>query len=136
MVYTLTPIPPDQVSAIWPYVREFVEKAVSGSMDYTTANEVYLDLVNRRMTLCTISGDKIEAIVCVEIHEYEGVTTASVALTGGSGAFNWLKDIGQLEEWCASVGADELELTGRTAWQRMLPEYEQKAVVLTKVLHG
>lgn len=135
MVYNLTPIPPDQITTIWPHVRPLVAKAITNSDEYADPNEVFKDLTRRNMTLCTISKDEIVAVVCVEfIRKPEGIV-ASVTLLGGNG-LTWLEDIDQLEEWCASIGATRLELTGRKAWKRLLPDYGERAVVLSRVLHG
>lgn len=135
MVYNLTPIPPDRIATIWPHVRPLVEKAITQSDDYDSPDEVFKDLTRRDMTLCTISKDEIVAIVCVEFDRKPEGIVASVTLLGGSG-LAWLEDIDQLEEWCASIGATRLELTGRTTWKRLLPEYGERAVVLSRVLNG
>lgn len=40
----------------------------------------------------------------------------------------------EIEEWAASKGCVEVFFTGRKGWAKRLPDYEQTAIVMKKVL--
>jgi hypothetical protein len=69
--------------------------------------------------------------IITEIIQYGRIKAIRVWLAGGS-----LQAIGDasilLEEWALNQGCECVEIVGRVGWEKALPDYKKKAVVLVK----
>lgn len=54
---------------------------------------------------------------------------------GGAALRDWIAFLPVIESWAASEGCQTIELIGRAGWERVLPDFQKKAVLLRKSLN-
>lgn len=114
----------DQALANWPTVAGFLEKAIPYTCGRITIDEVR-GAIEQGMGVVVIAWDPKEGAVYAayfcEVEQYKtGRKCWNVALCGGHDIEEWkhlwpvMKEIGKAQ------GCDQIELTGRPAWGRVL----------------
>jgi hypothetical protein len=127
----------DQIEVFWPYL------------------EPHLKRVERETATVSVEGLKALALNCEA--QVWGVQDARGNITGAcitrvyetpNGRFCTVfvaagilmpalpEGIALIEDWARGLGCRAIEIIGRRGWQRVLPGYEPRAVVLEKNLIG
>ncbi|SCW57000.1 hypothetical protein SAMN02927924_01433 [Sphingobium faniae] len=83
-------------------------------------------------------GERLHSVTVVEILEggkgRQCFIRHCARADGGSHLRDWLGFLPVIEDWAASQGCMSIELIGRAGWERVLPDFQKKAVLLRKVL--
>ena len=84
-------------------------------------------------------GTRLHSVTVVEIIEGGKARQCFIRhcarADGGAPIAEWLQFLPVIEAWAASQGCASIELIGRAGWERMLPGFEKKAVLLRKSLN-
>lgn len=133
-VFTVKPEDVDRVRPwLMPFLEDFERKTFMVSPEDVIAQaktrdcqlwsyhdgENFRGVVATRLLKTTV-GDICSLWVCIGLDADE--------LIGGMYA--------EIENWARNVGCYAMEIVGREGWQRKLPGYSRKAVVLEKLLVG
>jgi len=78
-------------------------------------------------------NDKPVVLATVAYNYYPNSTSLNLILLAG-GSDHWSTLMVQLEEIARSNGCNEIEISGRKGWQRVLPDYEFSHITLRKSL--
>ena len=99
-----------------------------------TLENVYDNLMSGEWSLLSINdNDKPVVLATVSYIYYPNSTSFNLILLAG--ALNKQYDLMvQLEDIARSNGCDEIEISGRKGWQRVLPDYEFSHITLRKSL--
>lgn len=93
------------------------------------------DIREERAQLWAIEGwEGTLALIVTRIGRYELCDAFEVQLCAGSGMARWLHLLRELEEHARALGCRMMELQGRRGWERLLPDYELRGVVLEREL--
>ena len=129
MIHTITNL--QYIEDNWEAIAEILEPTTDNRC---TLQNVYDNLMNGEWSLLSINdNDKPVVLATVSYIYYPNSTSLNIILLAG-GADNWSTLMVQLEEIARSNGCDEIEITGRKGWQRVLPDYEFSHITLRKSL--
>jgi len=85
-------------------------------------------------------GDRLHSVTIVEIIEggkgRQCFIRHCARADGGSAMCDWLRFLPVIEGWAISEGCQSIELIGRAGWERILPDFKKKAVLLRKTLNA
>lgn len=83
-------------------------------------------------------GDRLHSVTVTEILEGDAGRQCFIRhcarAKGGAGLREWLRFLPVIEEYARLNGCLTIELIGRAGWERALPDFEKKAVLLRKSL--
>ena len=126
-------VDPILVPDFWPHVREFVRSAMDrcelGSFGH----------VERAV----LEGEYLLWVHSTDQQSIDGALVTSLILTDAgkvcfivafSGHRAMMQDLAMIEAFARAEGCVSIRLHGRKGWQRILPNYQLKAVVLERSL--
>lgn len=118
---------------IWPHVREMLQAVAAGGLSEFSAIEDDV-LGGRSLLWIAWADDAIQAALVTELVWRDGVKECCIALCGGHGMAEWLGAYPEIERHAREEGCSVMRIIGRPGWERILPGYRRRAVVLTKDL--
>lgn len=128
-------VKPQDVDLVRPWLQPFLE-AFAAQTCLVSAEDVIEQAKNRECQLWSYhDGEGFRGVVATRIHTNTvgrvcslwvciGVDTEELMI----GAYQ------EIEGWARSIGCYAMEIVGRPGWQRRLPGFTRKAVVLEKLL--
>lgn len=129
MIHTITNL--QYIEDNWKAIAEILEPTTDNRC---TLQNVYDNLMSGEWSLLSINdNDKPVVLATVSYIYYPNSTSFNLILLAG-GSDNWSSLMVQLEEIARSNGCNEIEITGRKGWQRVLPDYEFSHITLRKSL--
>lgn len=129
MIHTITNL--QYIKENWMTIADMLEPTTDNRC---TLENVYDNLMSGEWSLLSINdNDKPVVLATVAYNYYPNSTSLNLILLAG-GSDNWSPLMVQLEEIARSNGCNEIEITGRKGWQRVLPDYEFSHITLRKSL--
>ena len=136
----LLPVPHDKIdyaiSKIRPLLERFSDSDINKNI-YSLSDFIY-DLKSGYYTLWLVFEDQdVEAYVTTQIWSTSKTSVCEInACCGSMGAgYAILKyELPVIEEWARERGCKYMYIRGRRGWKRMLKDYEEQLVILTKEL--
>lgn len=122
-----------EIDEHWFWIESHLKRVESPDW---SLDQVRNDLVTANAQLWSLLGDRGEATCAVitRIENYHGTVFGVVWIAAGRGLEHSRVLLDEIEGWFRSMGCSRIELRGRKGWERVLPDYELKAVVLSKEL--
>lgn len=128
-------VPPDMVTQIWTHVSGLVYVALKKG-GISAFAPIEAAVLSGEMLLWVATEDaqsiKAAAVTCIEQTEWRRV--CCIVACGGRGMDNWLPLIGGLEDYAKGEDCRAMRIIGREGWQKALPDYQRKRVILEKAL--
>lgn len=112
-------IPCEQIDDYWPHVKQWIAQAVHYS-DKFSLESVYVRLKAKDFQLW-VYENKAAGITHIEAFPLK--TTCTLLFAGGESLEGFFESLKVVEEWAKWVGCDSVEICGRKAWARLLPDY-------------
>ena len=94
--------------------------------------DVRLDL-NAAQAQAWVLGDRA-GVVITRIENFHDTRWGLIWIAAGEGIEHAPSVLEPIEAWFKSMGCSRVEISGRKGWERILPDYDFKAVVLVKEL--
>lgn len=128
-------VKPQDVDAVRPWLQPFLEEFARKTC-LVTAEDVLQQAKNTECQLWSYhDGQKFRGVVVTRIHTTTIGLMCSLWVCIGLDADELMDGVHQeIENWARSIGCYAMEIVGREGWQRKLPGYTRKAVVLEKRL--
>lgn len=126
---------PEDVEAVrgWlePFLTQFERKTF-----LVAAEDVIRQAKSRDCQLWSYhDGETFRGVVATRIHETSLGHLCSIWICIGIDATELIEGMhAEIEQWARTIGCYAIEVVGREGWQRKLPGYTRKAVVLEKRL--
>jgi hypothetical protein len=123
----------NEIDDHWFWIERFLKRVESP--DWTPA-QVKTDLRSAKAQLWVL-GDGRSApagIVVTRIENFHEMRWGLVWIAAGEGIEHTRAMLDPIERWFKSKGCERCEIAGRKGWEKVLPDYEFKAVVLTRKL--
>jgi len=134
-VTEFTKIPPTALGHVVADVMPMLEDAAKDS--YYPVEHFVRRLYDGTLQLwAAIDGKNYIAICLTEVLSYPGRRSVNICGLSGQDHTRWIDFIHEIEDAARAVGCQQVEITGRLAWRRLLPDYKQTAIVLVKELDG
>jgi hypothetical protein len=136
----ITQIPQPMMSIMWPHLEPLLAKALSEARgEFTMDHLREMADTGTMLVLAIFKGQEVVAALTVERVLYPGKVTMRVALLGGEGMDEWVKDLNQhLSTMAMAMGAKDIEIAGRRGWARALDGfgYEVGYTILNKKIQA
>ena len=109
-----------------------LQRALDFAGDRYAEGELKDNLENGKKQLWLVTeGDDIKASVVTQVYK-TGI--CQIVLCAGNGMNEWIHHIKEIEQFGKDNDCTDSEIIGRKGWQKMLPDYKLKAVILRKKL--
>lgn len=79
--------------------------------------------------------DEIVGVVTTEVLQHPEYMVMCIELLGGMDIKEWVDTISTIENQAKGFGCKSIEIYGRPAWKKLLPEYKTERIILTKELN-
>lgn len=127
-------IPPSQAKQAWDLVGHHIVQAMKRG-GVGDAGPVYADVVAGRSLLwVALDQAGVHATAVTELTEAMGRKLCTIVACGGHARGEWLHLIRGLEDYARAEGCVATRIIGRAGWQRTLPEYRTRALIMEKAL--
>lgn len=117
----------------WGRARRLLIPAIEWGGEYTE-DQVRQQIADREAQLWIGEDSEIRCAVVTSIRTGRDGPICDIWLMGGNDRSLWLHFLAVIEAAAADRGCVAMELTGRTGWRRVLPDYREQAIVLRKAL--
>ena len=122
----LTPVPADQVDAIWPVAEPWLARVCARPESNLTVESLRALCQANQGQLVLIGpadGPPVAAGV-TQVREHADQTRSCwVLAVGGAGARAWRDTIALIEAGARRLGCVSVEFAGRSGWAGLLPDY-------------
>ncbi|MBE7196597.1 MAG: hypothetical protein INR70_02170 [Parafilimonas terrae] len=122
----LTPVPADQVDAIWPVAEPWLARVCARRESDLTLDGLHTLCREGRGQLILIGpagGDPVAAGVTQVREHADRSRSCWVLAVGGSGARAWRDTLALIENGARRLGCASVEFAGRAGWAGLLPDY-------------
>ncbi len=124
----------DELTSSYSELQPFVIKALTQAPEYAEHDVVRDVLSGSSHMWVAREGRKKRGVVTTAINTYPQTKTCLIHLLGGEGIEHWVHLISEIEKWGKDSGCDSVEIHGRPAWKKLLPDYSTDRIILTKGL--
>ncbi len=137
---TFTGIPADRVDDFWEQAEPLLWRAIILTGGDETLLSVKNDLRDGRRGLLAafsvLSMDRmLMAVTTRLVPSGSGRVKCLIGHIGGDDMEKWLGFLPMIESYAREQGCVGMKIVGRKGWLRVLPDYEQTAVVMEKLFH-
>jgi hypothetical protein len=136
---TFTGIPPDRVDDFWPIVSPVLWRAIvrtEGRHTLLTTKHAIQDV--RMQLWCAFTDATMTACQAALVTETatfpSGHQSCEITFCAGDVIPDCLPLLAMIEDWARGVGCTSMRLIGRKGWSKVLPAYEESAVMLERSL--
>ena len=126
-------VPPQDLPEAWPRYRKLLLDVLDrGEKAYSEADILTL-LLTGRWGLMVSERGTVDAICVFEIVDFPRLRRLLLRYAAGDGDL-MLDAAPWLEKQARAAGCHEVEIYGRKGWERRLPEWDHRGVILRKEL--
>lgn len=131
----LMAVDPKRVTEIWPAARPLIEKAYKDG-DQEVPPNVLADLRcgKRLLWLAVDENENIIAAMLTQLFKMVSGKMCKMQECGGARMKEWKHLRRRIEDYARAEGCYKVLVEGREGWKRIMPDYDQVAVVLEKRL--
>ena len=128
-------VPPDKVSQVWPRVSGLIFIAMKRG-DLAAFAPVEQSVMNgmAQLWLAVENRNDIIAAAVTELHATEWRKVCVIVACGGKDMTRWIELIEEIEKFAQAEGCSRTRIVGRKGWERVLPGYRTRRIVLDKDL--
>ena len=129
-------IHPELIDEIWPQVEKHLDRIAPHSEGELTTEDFHTALLSKDMQLWVAVDDELQVLASMvsQIISYPRKRVLRILAIGGVDMERWMGHLPAVEDWAMEVGCSSLELWGRKGWQKMLKDWNDSYVVMTKDL--
>jgi hypothetical protein len=122
-------VDPAHVDKLWPIVSGLIKKAIDrGFLQFAEVEKSVLS--GDWLLWLVVDSQQIRAaLVTMLTHD-----ACEIVALSGFGAGDWIHLIKGIEKYARAEGRARVRIIGRKGWARLLPDYQQAAVVLERHL--
>ena len=134
-MYTITPVRTlEQLTDNKGMVEHYLRKALTKAPEYSLS-AVLKSIYDGMSVLWLIKeGEDVIGAFTVKVYEYPTSKILMLHLLGGDKIEEWLHLLSEVEDYGRDLGCDLVEMHGRYAWKKLLPDYTSDRIILNKVL--
>lgn len=127
-------VPPGSVEDVWRYAGHFISSAVqrTGLADEEIIRRGLFE--GRSLLWVAVLDGIFVAAASTEVVVVNGAKTCELTACGGDGREHWIELLEGIESYAKAEGCASMRIFGRKGWQRVLPAYQVKHIVLERRL--
>ena len=125
----------DELTEMYESIEPYIEKALTKAPELNTA-KVLQDILSGYSHLWIARDDNREptGIVTTSVKQYPECRVMLIHLLGGKDIDMWVHNISKIEDSARDYQCKSVEIQGRPAWKKLLPDYSVPRILLTKEL--
>jgi hypothetical protein len=128
---------PSAIPEVWDRVAPLLEKAEEHSDGEWLVEDFYGPLLDCQMQLwVAVENGDLLAAMTTEIAHHPRKKVLRIVALGGSGFNKWSKFYPALESFAMRLDCNSLEICTTRKWLKILKDWRESAVVITKDLKG
>ena len=124
----------DELTSSFDKLKPFFELALTHAPEYSLSDVVRDILSGSSCLWIAESEGEYVGIVTTCINTYPQKQTMLIHLLGGKDVREWVGTISNIEAVASEMGCSSVEIHGRPAWKKLLPDYNTERIILTKDL--
>ena len=133
----IIPIPPQEVPAVFPSIKELVLRSLEYAHGNLNVDDVYSHLISSQTVLWLVTDEKfnIQSFIITDVQQYPRRKVIRILLSAGKEMESWKKEATEaFIVWAKHIGASQIEVIGRKGWEKALNNLDYKFghVVLVK----
>jgi hypothetical protein len=134
-MYSITPVRTlEQLTDNKSVIEHYLRKALTKAPEYSL-RDILKSIYDGISVLWLIRDDgDIVGAFTVKVYEYPESKILMLHLLGGDKIEEWLHLMSEVEDYGRDLGCDLVEMHGRYAWKKLLPDYTSDRIILNKVL--
>jgi hypothetical protein len=134
-MYSITPVRTlEQLTDNKSVIEHYLRKALTKAPEYSL-RDILKSIYDGISVLWLIEDDgDIVGSFTVKVYEYPESKILMLHLLGGDKIEEWLHLLSEVEDYGRDLGCDLVEMHGRYAWKKLLPDYTSDRIILNKVL--
>jgi hypothetical protein len=127
-------VDPKAVSEYWPHVKHLIQRAISRT-DLNCFCDIEDAVLNGDDLLWIVwDGKKVLCAATTSLTITEMSKVCILTACGGEDMNQWIPLFSQIEAYAKAEKCKSVRIYGRRGWQRVLPEYHVKHVILERPL--
>ena len=132
-------VDPQRVDEVWPHVILGISQALkrgAGGQLFEIEQDLYR---GHALLWLAIDGERkkeIRASLITQLVKTDAGLKCKILALSGQRRGDWLNHFPAIEQFARDEGCTSIEFSGRKGWARILPDYEQIAIVMRKEIHG
>lgn len=136
MTCQLICVPPNVVDQVWPKISGLIYVAMKKGQVGSFESIQNAILTGRVLVWVAWDGESpnIEATAVTELQSTEWRKVCCVLACAGAHMERWIHLLETIEEYAKSEGCSAVRVIGRHGWQKMLPSYKVKRILMEKLL--
>ncbi len=129
-------IPPNVVDQVWPKISGLIFVAMKKGQVGSFESVKNATLEGRALLWVAWDGvsPDIEAAAVTELQLTEWRKVCTVLACGGAHIERWIHLLETIEQYAKSEGCSAVRVIGRNGWEKLLPTYHRKRVLLEKLI--
>jgi hypothetical protein len=134
-MYSIAPVKTlEQLTDNKSVIEHYLRKALTKASEYSL-RDILKSIYDGISVLWLIrDGENIVGSFTVKVYEYPESKILMLHLLGGDKIEEWLHLLSEVEDYGRDLGCDLVEMHGRYAWKKLLPDYTSDRIILNKVL--
>lgn len=127
-------VPPDRAAEAWPRVAHWIKDALRRA-DLGSYRGIENCVLSGRFLLWLAwDGKQIVAAAVTDLLQTEWRKVCNIVACGGDDMAQWIHLIEGLEDYARSESCAAISISGRKGWEKTLPSYRVRFVILEKAL--
>ena len=133
---TIELLDPKRLPEVWEFIEVHLQGIADQSRKHLRLQDVTTFIINGSWKLWIIwdAEGMFLALGITEFVKYPGMLACRAVGIAGKGHKKWVHCLAYVERWAANQGCKSMEVLGRPAYRKLLPEYEFTHVILEKSL--
>jgi hypothetical protein len=129
-------VPPEVVDQVWPKIAGLIYVAMKKGQVGSFQPVCDAVLAGRALLWVAWDGESpnIEAAAVTKIEETEWRRVCTVVACGGHQMDRWVHLLDTIDDYARTEKCSAMRIYGRNGWERVLPAYRRKRVILEKAL--
>lgn len=125
-------IPIEHIEDVWHIVSRQFENAEYANDGTFDIDELKTEIMEGNKILWMGRNTKVSVIL--EVLDYPKGKQCDIVSLVGEDLNTWIRELEEIEDFALRAGCIKMCLTGRKAWEKILPDYSIKTVNMVKEL--
>lgn len=128
-------IPPSRVQEIWPHVEPLL-RAATERTGLAAFAPLENDILHGNGLVWVAWSGRVEAAASTALQVTDAGLVCLITACGApeGDMQRWLPLLSQIEDYARAEGCRCIRIVGRRGWQKVLPDYIEKHVILDRIL--
>ena len=125
------------INLIWPSIAEKFSAIAETTRGRYSTNDILQEITENKQQIWLareMHDDSIVMVCTTEIRQYPNIKTLFISDLAGDSWQRWLWVLRHMEAFGKEQGCEMAELEGRKGWKKILKDYREEKIILSKKL--